>query len=242
MNNIVELSKMLLAAQEAKNTSEGGYIGKVLYNEVCLNHQGSKPLLQVPTNECRNVGMAYAVIALCYSWDTIDVNSVAAENAYYCLAKSIIKENDLYAAPPIFTILQKWPDLLKDKLIDSWCSLEEEEWQVSIGRLLGGNPFTGSTPQCEDFIKRAFSFKDYIMYHVLCKFYDIKNHSYNISKDVPCFIPSELSIDTFLSSIQNIKEKRGFEKEAERHFFSVFRECEKTLIMVNEQYERNADF
>lgn len=132
MSDIVELANRLLTAQLMKNTSDAGLIGNALYNEVCLDHQGTEPLLNLPLSECRNVGMAYTIVALCYNWGDIDMNSVASENAYYCLARSIIEQNDLYAAPAIFSILLKWPELLKDKLIEGWCTMEQLKWRTPI--------------------------------------------------------------------------------------------------------------
>lgn len=103
-------------------------------------------------------------------------------------------------------------------------------------KLLGCDPFTD--PRAEDFREKAFSFKDYIMYYVLSKFYDIENKSYKISTNVPCFLPSESSINTFLSSIQKLKGMPNFENEAEKHFLNVFFECQKTLMMMKQEYDR----
>lgn len=99
----------------------------MLYNEVGPRRQGGAALLNLSGADCQCVGLAFTATALCYDFGDEDINSVSAENAYYCLARSIIEKGNSFAAPAIFILLQKGTRLMKDKLISSFCSIAQKE-------------------------------------------------------------------------------------------------------------------
>jgi hypothetical protein len=74
--------------------------------EACYAGNGHK-LLQIESKATQPIGFAFANIALYLDFDDEDMNSVAAENAIYCLGRSMIESNNSFCAPPLFKILQK---------------------------------------------------------------------------------------------------------------------------------------
>lgn len=91
---------------------------------------------------------------------------------------------------------------------------------MPIGVMLGGNPFVD--PALEDFRQQAYRFKDLIMYYALSKFYNIDINKYTIPTDMPCFIPTENEIRTFLNTIKNnvLFDNSSFEKICKEHFLA----------------------
>lgn len=124
--NIVELAGQLNFAHNTNNRV-AGQLCSMLYNEVGPRRQGGAALLNLSGADCQCVGLAFTATALCYDFGDEDINSVSAENAYYCLARSIIEKGNSFAAPAIFILLQKGTRLMKDKLISSFCSIAQKE-------------------------------------------------------------------------------------------------------------------
>ena len=202
-------------------------------NDVALNamaemytyvqRNGGVSLLKLPIDDLQCVGFAFTRMALFFDNGDEDINSVAAENAFYCLAKSYYEKNNEWTLPAIFTLLDTKRYLLKDKLISSWCTMTQEEVGMPIGLILGGNPFVA--PHLADFRAQALGFGDDIMYFVLSKFFDIKKLEYTIPTDLFLIEPPIVNIKFFLN---NNKSSKDFEN-GEKHFRSVYKECEDTL-------------
>ncbi len=228
-NDIVEIAGMVNMAHNTGNHRKATDLCAMLHSEVGPRKQGGRALINLPANDCQCVGLAFTTMAICYDFGDDDINSVAAENAYYCLAKSLIENNNSFCAPAIFSILAKRPQLLKDKLISSWCSIAQKEIGMPIGMALGGNPYVD--PRLEDFRQQAISFKDFIMYFALTKFYDITNDEYLVPTDMPYFIPKGNEVRSFIETIKQNPAygKSAFFGECEKHVKSVLAECEDTL-------------
>lgn len=154
-------------------------------------------------------------VVMCYNFGDRDINSVAAENAFYCLSSNLIEKGNSFVAPAIFTLMQKGSQLMRDKLIASWCEMAQKQVGMPIGMMFGGNPFTD--PRLEDFRQQAINFKNDIAYHCLLKFYDLDKQEYKVPTDMPYFIPKKSEID---SLILRVKENSSFGKE------SYFNSCE----------------
>lgn len=228
-NDIVVLAQQFNFAHNTGNSSAGQLSG-ILYSEVGPRKQGGQALIRLSAEECQSVGLAFTAIALCYNFGDKDINSVAAENAFYCLSRNLIEKGNSFVAPAIFTLMQKGSELMRDKLIASWCEMAQKQVGLPIGMMLGGNPFTD--PRLEDFRQQAINFKNDIAYHCLLKFYDLDKQEYKVPTDMPYFIPTKSEIN---SLILRVKENSSFGSESyfnscEEHFTSVYYECKDTLM------------
>lgn len=188
-----------------------------------VQRNGGISLLNLPIEDLQCVGFAFTRMALYFNNGDEDINSVAAENAFYCLSKSFFEKNNNWTLPAIFTLLNTKRHLLKDKLISSWCSMAQKEVGMPIGMMLGGNPFVA--PHLADFRAQAIGFGDDIMYFVLSKFFNIQNLEYTIPTDLFLIEPP---IDNIKAFLNNTECSKDFEK-GEKHLRSVYKECEDTL-------------
>lgn len=193
-----------------------------------VQRKSGRILLDLPASNCQSVGLAFTCMALYFDNGDKDINSVSAENAYYCLAKSYIEKNNTYSLPAIFSILERRPNLMTEKFISSWCSMAEEQFGMPIGRMLGGNPFRDT--HLQDFRNQAISFMSQVKYYLLTIFYDIEHRKFIIPTDMPYFLPTEQEITSFLLSIRDEKiDDSNYLSIGESHFESVFKECKDTL-------------
>lgn len=228
--DLSEIASQLNMSHNIGDKSTALQLCSVLYKEVSPYKSGGKALINLSASKSQCVGLAFTTMALCYSFGDEDINSVAAENAFYCLSKNLIETNNKFAAPAIFTIMQKGSKLMSDKLIRSMMSLAQKQVGAPISIMLGGNPLTD--PGLEEFRQQAImSVKDFTSYYVLLKFYDIANRQYLIPTDMPYYIPQESDIATLVERIRNIPsfESETFDEQCKQHFMSVYDECEKTL-------------
>jgi len=199
----------------------------MLYQTV--QRESGRILLDLPASNCQSVGLAFTCMALYFDNGNNNINSVAAENAYYCLAKSNIEEENTYSLPAIFSMLHRRPNLLTDKFISSWCSMAEKQVGMPIGMMLSGNPF--KDPHLQDFRDQAIGFMSQVKYYILSIFYDIEHQKFIIPTDMPYFLPTEQEITSFLLSIRNEIniDASNYLSLGKSHFSNVFKECEGTL-------------
>lgn len=225
INDIVELAQLFNFAHNSGNSS-AGHLSTVFYNKA----RSGRSLLRLNAEDCQSVGLAFTNIALCYSFGDQDVNSVASENAFYCLSKNLIETGNSFVAPAIFTIMQKGSMLMKDQLIASWCKMAEKQVGLPIGIMLGGNPFTD--PNLSDFRKQAIDFKDKIAYYALLKFYDVEKEEYKIPTDMPYFIPTVSEVNSLLERVREDSSygTEKYLKNCEDHFTSVYNQCKDSLM------------
>lgn len=90
-----------------------------LYNIVYQN--GGKTLINCPDDSMKEIGMAYMKIARLYKAGSQDwyVNSVSAENAFYCLVRYFKTTGDSSSLPYLYILLKENKDLLEDKFEQS---------------------------------------------------------------------------------------------------------------------------
>lgn len=229
-SQIVEISAQLNFAHNMQNSLLASRLCTELYDEVGPKKQGGRSLINLANSDCQCVGLAFTSMALCYDFGDEDINSVAAENAFYCLTKNLVENDNTFVAPAIFTILQIRPQLLKDKLISSWCDLAQKQVGIPIGLMLGGNPFLD--PRLNDFRQQAFNYKDDIMYYLLSKFFDIEKMEFTVPEDLCYFIPNKSIIIPFLDKMKDNPSyfKKSFMNNCKEHLISVFKQCEDTLM------------
>ena len=202
-----------------------------LFN-ACYGNNGYK-LLQLSNKNkqvVQIVGLAFTNIALYLNFNDEDLNSVAAENAVYCLGRDIIENDNTFCAPAIFTLLFRRPSLLKDKLIETHCSVSEKRVGMPIGLMLRGNPYTA--PHLDKFREQAMIEKRIaIMAYMLSLFYDTKSNDFTIPTDLPYNLPSTKNISDFLSlKMNNIKYNDDILlSEGKEYFYELFSMCQDTL-------------
>lgn len=230
MSNILELASASNFAHNTGKTSDSIKFLTELYQTV--QRGGGKDLLYLDINDCQCVGLAFANMSIFYNWGDEDISSVAAENAFYCLAKSYIDTENSFVIPAIFTMLMYRPSLLNDKFIANWCDIVQKKIGIPIGVMLSGNPFRD--PQLQDFRDQAVVFMKHVQYYTLDIFYDIKNANYKIPTDIPLLTPKQPVIDQFLL---HTKKSQDFEhtkylNEGKTHFEGVYKQCEDTLKKI----------
>jgi hypothetical protein len=210
------------------NTSTAIDFMNQLFDE-CYGRSGHK-LLQIASHSTQVVGLAFSNIALFLDFEDKDLNSVAAENAVYCLGRCIIETDNTYCAPSIFTILFKHPSLLKDKLIETHCSVSQKRVGMPIGMMLGGNPFTA--PHLNEFREQATTEKRIaIMAYLLSLFYDRDSNKITIRTDLPYNLPKTNDIENFskLVSVNIQYDYKSLIKEGRAYFYELFSACQDTL-------------
>ena len=166
------------------------------------------------------VGKAFCHFALLIDNGDKDINSVAAENGYYCLAKSIIIGN-YYAAQTLYELLCTSPDLLLDKFMLSNLSDDDP---------IRDNPFDLMYGYLLDKSARNEAFNNIfqVRYFLISKFYDMELNKSLIPDDI-----IEYSKANITSDIKKIKEKSSINETLQignKYFFKVYNLMEKTLV------------
>ena len=193
----------------------------------CYGQRGHK-LLNVSPENCQPIGFAFANIAIYLNFNDRDLNSVAAENAFYCLSRNFIAKGNSFATPALFTLLLKYHELLKDKLISSHCSMAEKSVGMPIGMMLHGNPF--NAPHLAGFREQAVSKRVPIMAYLIHYFYDLEKSEYKVPTDMPYLIPSSRDIEQFKALISEYGASvTELKLEGQKYFYSMFEDCEDTL-------------
>ena len=155
------------------------------------------------------VGFAFTYIARYLDFNDRDLNSVAAENAVYCLGKSLIANNNTFCAPALFTLFLNYSDLLNDKFFATY--LYHVYWGIGIKEI----PFHRRLP---------------ILLYLYSFFYDEQKQIYTVSSNVPFHFPTDENLREF----QNLKKQIGASNEelyseGENCFFRIFEECQSAL-------------
>lgn len=204
----------------------------VLYTETGPSRQGGRALVNLNVSECQCVGLAFAITALYVDFGDDDINSVAAENAYYCLARGFVENDNTFCMPAIFSILYNRPELLADKFISSFSAKLQKESGVGIGFLLGGNPF--AAPQLAGFRTQAVQFTDNVMFYVLSKFFDVDRNEFLVPTDLHIILPKKSHIHAFLNKVKQkgFNSSSSFLEECKSYFNSIYSECEDTLLRM----------
>lgn len=147
--DISDIAAKLNMAYNMGNNQTVIALADTLFNEVSPRKQGGQALIKLSDNACQCVGLAFTILAMNLDFGDEDANSIAAENAYHCLARCYIENKNTFCLPAVFTVLNNRLNLLKDKLIASWCTMAQNQTGMPIGMMLGGNPYTD--PRLKDF-------------------------------------------------------------------------------------------
>lgn len=224
----MSIDELSMQINWAINTNDNRIASNLLVHLYQTVQRDSSTLLDLPADDCQSVGLAFTGMALLFNWNDDDINSVAAENAYYCLAKGYIGKKNTFCLPAIFTILQQRPALLRDKLISYWANEAQRQIGMPIGLALGGNPFR--SPHLNEFREQAVSHKLYIQQFVMSKIYDFSKQQFTVPSDLPYYLPTKNHINSFLADKSNAEIRNLDDISAcEKVFRLVYNECEDTL-------------
>lgn len=189
----------------------------ILYNKVhgCNSHL----LKTLDAKDGQIVGLAFIKMALYFSNGDFQVNEIAAQNAYYCIAKNYLFDKNTYALPALFTLLAKRPQTLGDELFD----VNPDPSLEGYGRMTLSAPYRRKDRVMENRLP--------IMKYVLSKFYDETKKKFLIDTTLPYHIPSQEDIDVF--NQEQRTSKLGNEKEilakGEEYFKKLYKNIEEQL-------------
>lgn len=176
------------------------------------------------SSELQMVGKAFSYFARFLDSGDYNINSVAAENAYYCLAKSI-RLNNYYAAPELYNLMVNQSELLIDKfVVVRIASFQRENPNTPFSRVWGiGNPI--KNPAAREDTKKILP---HTRYFIISKFYDIEANKTLMPPDIIEYSQSLLDIDLLaISKKANIQSWLDTGKE---YFENVFNEIEEALL------------
>lgn len=155
-----------------------------LYNRV--HGYNSHKLKTLEAKDGQVVGLAFIKIVLFYNNGDYRVNEIAAQNAYYSIAKNFMETNNAYALPAMFTLFYKEPLALGDEL-----------YRINPNpELVGLNGMLPSAIYSKR--ERALSNRLPIMKYILQQFYDENKKEFKMDVTLPYHIPSVVEIDKFL--------------------------------------------
>lgn len=189
----------------------------ILYNKVhgCNSHL----LKTLDAKDGQIVGLAFIKMALYFSNGDFQVNEIAAQNAYYCIAKNYLFDKNTYALPALFTLLAKRPQTLDDELFD----VNPDPSLEGYGRMTLSAPYRRKDRVMENRLP--------IMKYVLSKFYDETKKKFLIDTTLPYHIPSQEDINVFYQELRT--SKLGNEKEiltkGEEYFKKLYENVEEQL-------------
>lgn len=189
----------------------------ILYNKV--HGYNSHLLKTLDAKDGQIVGLAFIKMALYFSNGDFQVNEIAAQNAYYCIAKNYLFDKNTYALPALFTLLAKKPQTLGDELFD----VNPDPSLEGYGRMTLSAPYRRKDRVMENRLP--------IMKYVLSKFYDETKKKFLIDTTLPYHIPSQEDIDVF--NQEQRTSKLGNEKEilakGEEYFKKLYKNIEEQL-------------
>lgn len=197
-----------------------------LYNLV--HQRGGVSLVNCKVQYLKEIGMAYMKIAQFYKAGREDwyVNSVSAENAYYCLVRYSKETGDNSSLPFLFMLMHENTDLLEDKFKES-CENLNGNFNRSFARFsLSSNVMISASVRYYHY---------YVQHFMLEKFYDFKGERLSVEDKALIFwYPNILSIiKDFLSeyAIYDSDEYASDRMElGEQYYDMIYRLCERALV------------
>ncbi|MDR1715059.1 MAG: hypothetical protein LBS20_04375 [Prevotella sp.] len=220
MDNILTLSRNTNWGFNTKDTRLFTNSAFQLYNYVQRN--STKLLTDMKDKvDLQIVGMAFYYSARFIDYGDMDVNSVAAENAYYCLAKSV-KQGNYFAAPKLYNLIKYNPNLLMSKFIATRMSEIQKTQKLPIG-MIYGNPFNSKEAR-EESLKIILPLRIFI----ISKFYDIELNKTKMPKDM-----IEYSNEDIVSDLNEIIKYSSITEVlniGEKYYEEVSNEIEDTLL------------
>ena len=197
------------------------------YNLVHQNKGMS--LINCKTQYLYEIGLAYIKIALYHKASPQNwyVNSVSAENAFYCLSKSYEETGNVAPLPFLFMLLNENKNLLDDKFEQSWKELNPE-----IVRL----PYSMGSLSTQVMLSACVRYYYvYVQHFILSKFYDLKNDMILVNDKIfEFYYPNYIDvIHSFIRNYSNYdKDEYATDRETlgETYFKMIYKCCEDALL------------
>lgn len=169
-------------------------------------------LKNVEAKDGQIVGLAFIKMALYFTNGNFLVNEIAAQNAYYCIAKNFLIAKNTYALPALFTLFVKRPQTLVDELYN----VNPDPTLLGLG---------GMTPSASYRRKdRAMENRLPIMTYILSKFYDENKKVFLIDTSLPYHIPNQEDINAFHKELRIAKlgNKKEILDKGEEYFHELY--------------------
>lgn len=218
METLLGLSANVNWGYNTRNTSLLLDSSAKLFNYVLPQNKGGQILLQLEgQGDTQVVGAAFSYGAIMFDNGDPSVNSVMAENAFYCLTKSI-KAGNNYAAPILLYMLEHNPDAIFDKFY-------EVERSKCFGSLSAISPSNSKEAVyrnkfCENIV--------YIKFYIISIFYDIREKRLLIPDDM---LRSPMSkINSVIIIAMRKKEYEDAIKIGSDYFEKIYIEINDTLL------------
>lgn len=189
-----------------------------LFNYVLPQNKGGKILLQLEgQTDTQVVGAAFSIGTIMFDNGNPSVNSVMAENAYYCLVKSI-KAGNSYAAPLLLNMLDYNADAIFDKFREADLDILYQE---------APNIYTLFSVSKNRHKLRFKEILPCLKFYIISLFYDILNKNLLIPKDMlRCsFTKIEDVIETVLYDMSYADALHS----GRNYFERIFLKVEETL-------------
>jgi hypothetical protein len=172
------------------------------------------------SGDLQMVGKAFSFFARHIDNGDPDINSVAAENSYYCLAASM-RQNNFYAAPELFNLLDTKSELFADKFKSVIFDDFQEQHQVPI------NLITNSPQQHIAAQKEIQKLHPILIYYVISNFYDIKANKTKMPEDIIEY--SAEKVEEYISVLKSNSDIDALIKKGELFFDKVYISIKNTL-------------
>ncbi|PWD97480.1 hypothetical protein [Marinilabilia rubra] len=173
------------------------------------------------SSELQMIGKAFSYFARFIDNGDIDINSVAAENSYYCLASSMI-QNNFYAAPELFNLLDTKKELFYDKFKSVIFDDLQEQHQVPL------NVIINSYPQQMAAQKEIGRLHPILIYYVISNFYDIYANKTKMPEDIIEY--SVDRVDKYISGLKSSSSVDDTITEGKLFFNKVHKSIKNTLL------------
>lgn len=191
---------------------------------------GGRVLLELDSSLCMKVGMAFTLFALFIEDDNRLVNSVAAENAIYCLGKGFFHNGDKRSACLLFSLLTGPKDLLMDQFVTATID-EYQSKRYPLGLVfMGRNPYRD--PGLQEFRDEAVAYRLVVARYLLDSFYDCETESVKGAHDFFYLLPTGDAVGRFMRDYADFAEKNGisdYKAHGEKLLRILFGQVEKTL-------------
>ena len=191
-----------------------------LYNYVQSN--GARLLTTISeSSDLQMIGKAFSYLARFIDCGDIDISSVASENAYYCLSKSIINGN-YYASQELFNLLHESSELLLSKFISARMKDIQKETGLPVF-VMYGNPL--KTTEGKEEGRKIIP---YVKFYIISKFYDIESNKSLIPTDMQHY--SQSALNDNLQEISKIASYNKLIETGSEYFLKVYLEIKDTLM------------
>ena len=197
-----------------------------LYNLVYKN--GGKTLINCPDSSMKEIGMAYIKIAQLYKAGKQDwyVNSVSAENAFYCMIRYFKNTGDSSSLPYLFTLLKDNKYLLEEKFEQSWKKLNEDMCSMSFGIGLAGDVMLSA---CLRY------YHVYVMRYILSLSYNIKEERPFVEDKTFAFLYPNFreTVNSFMRTYANYDKDeyaRDRDQLGKTYFDTIYELCKNVLL------------